>query len=452
MKISLQDAVLYSLLFGLLLLAVPRAGFGPDVQCWTQWAKHSHAFGLGAVYQLPSNNYNPFYHYILAGYAGLLKTDARIEHFRHGLKAVTLLFDFVGVLAAVSFVQDRARRFALSGLLLFNIAYLYNTLIWEQIDAIHTCFVFLALVVTLRRRLLWGVAFFVLAFNTKMQAVIFLPLLLLLWLPAWGQAPRLFFASVTTALLLQLALLAPFVWSGPPGTMGRIIAVNLGSVGFDATVSSNAYNGWFLFLYQHGPSQLQRMSDLQTYAGVSYRHWGLGLFLAGAALALLPAALVAGRQLVARQEVSIRQAPLFFLTGGLIAVLFAYFNTEMHERYWHPCILFFGAYAFATARYWLLVLSSLAYYLNLEATMQYLYERTYDQPGWLFEPRFVALLFAAVLLYGFFRLYKTGPIGPALTAVRRQLRARTAGAHLSPAGGSGTPGATVPNKAGRPLA
>ena len=127
---------------------------------------------------------------MLFAYGRLAGSAAAIIRHRHELRAFTLLFDFAGALAAVSVVEGHRRRFWLSLLLLLlNGAYLYNTLIWEQVDAIYTCLSFGAVLLALRRRLVGSVLLYLVAFNMKLQAIIFLPALLLLWLPLARAAP-----------------------------------------------------------------------------------------------------------------------------------------------------------------------------------------------------------------------------------------------------------------------
>ena len=60
------------------------------------------------------------------------------------------------------------------------------------------------------------------------------------------------------------------------------------------------------------------------------------------------------------------------LSLGLIPLAFCFFNTQMHERYWHPALLLLGAHAILTRRYVLFGVFSLAYYLNVEGSLHYL--------------------------------------------------------------------------------
>ena len=127
---SLRRQLIYALLlFIMLVLLVPGGGHGGDVSFWVRWSTYIHEHGLGNVYQVEDNNYNPFYHYVLWIFGGLMGRPEKIEHYVRFSKALTLVFDFAGAFWAASLVADRNRRFGLVLLLLFNLGYLYNTLI-----------------------------------------------------------------------------------------------------------------------------------------------------------------------------------------------------------------------------------------------------------------------------------------------------------------------------------
>ena len=388
----------YAALFVLFVWLTPRIGFERDLAFWTTWATYSTRHGLGNVYQQRYNDYPPLYHYVLFAYGRLLGSPAAIIRHRHELRAFTLLFDFAGALAAVSLVRGTRRRFALSLLLLLNVAYLYDTLIWEQVDAIYSCLSFMAVLLALRQRLVGSVLLYVLAGNMKLQAVIFLPPLLLLWLPLALARPRRLGWSLLGAAGLQLALLAPFIWGGDQNYLPNIFAVVRGASNLLPFLSVSAFNLWYLLL--PGPAQAGG-SDALLFLHVSYRHWGLLLFAAGSAVVLWPLLQLLLRH---RRPLTDAHAALVMLSCGLLPIVFCYFNTQMHERYWHAALLFLAAYGFLTRDYWLFGLTSVAYFLNLE-TMLVATGKVYYV--WIpFWPQLVALLFTAVLVLGVRRLYR----------------------------------------------
>ncbi|RTQ50291.1 hypothetical protein EJV47_11745 [Hymenobacter gummosus] len=396
--------LLYLLLFGVLVVLLPRTGYGPDLSSWILWAQHIHARGLGEAYTIPDNNYPPVYLYVLWLYGKLAGSAAAIREQVYGLRLLTLPFDVAGALLAGRLVRRPARRFAASLLLLANTAYLYNTLLWGQVDAIYTCFAFGAVLLALRQRAAYSGWLFVLALNTKLQAVLFLPGLLLLWLPLWAERRSELLRALIGGGLLQAALLLPFFSAGGWAYLGRVVAVGQHAVGYYPYISQSAYNLWHLLV---GPGQVG-LSDTRPYLGLTYRAWGLIWFGLAAAVILLPLARHTVRQLRGRARPLDRARVL--LAFGLLPLAFCFFNTQMHERYWHGALLFLAAYGFTSGRYAAYALASGAYYLNLNQVLR-------AAPQFMPAPGpAVALLFAAVLLLGLYQLYQ--PAGASRPGLR----------------------------------
>nr|GFB75098.1 hypothetical protein [Tanacetum cinerariifolium] len=337
------------LLFVMLLLMVPRAGHDSDMSFWVAWAKDIYYHGLGAFW-------------------------------------------------AASLVRERHRRFGLVLLLLFNIGYLYDTVIWVQVDAIYTFFAFGAVVLAVQRRAVASMLLFVLALAAKTQAVIFLPPLLLLWLPLWWQRPQRLLWSLGSGALLATLVLAPFIWFSDENYLPHIIKINLEAANTYPMVSMNAFNLWYLV--SDAGLDLSKMLDAAPFAGLTYHTWGLLMFFMASALALLPLLLLVVRTLrrpalPAAVAAVANRADLAraLLSIGLIPLIFAFFNTQMHERYWHAAVLFLAAYGFLRHDYVLYVIVSVAYFLNLEAVLRYLELRNYSVA--VLDPRWCRLSLAA---------------------------------------------------------
>lgn len=394
-----KQAAVYLNLFLTLVVLACRAGFAPDVAFWTRWAAFMLEHGLGNAYQDASNNYPPLFNYFLFAYAKLASTPEKIVLNAHFIKVFVLPFDFAGaLLAAWTFAPgNRDQRFTASLLLLANLAFVYNTVAWEQVDGLFSALVFGAVVLALRERAAWSAVLYVLALNAKTQAIIFLPPLLLLWAPLWWRTPRAGLAAAGSAVATQVLVLAPFAWGGDPNSLSRIGAVVAGGVDFYPYVSMNAHN-WWQAAFEGGTS------DAGRYAGLSYKHWGLLGFVAASAAALLPLARAAGRKLAQRRAFGPADYAPLLLSLGLLPVAFAYFNTQMHERYWHAALLFLASYGFLTGRYWLYGVFSLAYLLNLEAVLRYLGLKKYSVA--VFSAPLGASLFTLVLVLGLVQLYR----------------------------------------------
>jgi len=389
----------YSFLFIGLRIIGGNACFQADANCWQSWSIYAVEHGLANVYSLRYNDYPPLYHYVLYSFGKLMGGNpARIADHLHYLKIFTLLFDFGGALLVASLAPRGRERVFLSLLLLLNVAYLYNTLVWQQVDAIYSCLCFGAIIAALQGRSVLVGLLFVLALNMKLQSVIFFPPLILILLSHWRRAPKLLVRTIGVSILLQLIILIPFIWAGDYNYLPRIWSIVRGAGDRHPFISLNAFNFWHLLIWVQS---LRSVSDTLCFAGFSYKHWGLLLFGMASAVVLWPLFWQA-LQLFIRQEVmSIVYYPLILLTCGLLPIVFSYFNTQMHERYWHASLLFLVSYGYLIKNYWLFILTSIAYFLNLESVSQQFHCQSFI----LYNAQFIAVVFTLVLILGIMQLY-----------------------------------------------
>ena len=306
----------------------------------------------------------------------------------------------------MSRLGGRTRQFSLSLLLLFNIGYLYDTLIWVQVDAIFTTLAAAAVLLAMAGRTGPSVWVFVLAINMKPQAIIFLPPLGLLWLLRWTTGNwRAAVPAVLGAAALQLLILAPFIWGAEQSGLPRILSIAFKATDFFPYITMNAFNLWFIIQPESGWALLSSTEDTTVGAiGLTYRQWGLLLFMLASAVALLPLLVLLLRNWLARRmPITDSEKALVLLSCALLPLIFTYFNTQMHERYWHPALLFLAGYGFLTRRYGLLVLVSVAYFLQLEVLLRYLQVQKYTVL--VFDPYFIAGLFTIAVVWAFAELY-----------------------------------------------
>jgi hypothetical protein len=97
---------------------------------------------------------------------------------------------------------------------------------------------------------------------------------------------------------------------------------------------------------------------------------------------------------------------IIFLSCGLIPLLFFFFNTQMHERYSHPAFLFIFAFSYVNKNYIPLLLFSIAYFLNLDGVLHEFNFLGSIGKNFLRNRDFIATLYAILILYMFFYLYK----------------------------------------------
>jgi hypothetical protein len=347
--------------YALLIILADRLGHG-DRNYWIQWTGYLQRNGLTGIYRATNCDYPPIPVYVLLGLGQLFPAELAGQYF----KFYPLLFDFAGPLLALRLLGKPLQTLLSWTWPLFNLAYVYNTVIWGQLDSPYTFFAFAAVVLAAQRRFEWSAACLALGFMSKPQTLIFVPLVGVLFLLCLTHLRRLL-ASLLTFVGTAAAVSLPFLVR-PDGLASLWERVFLGVSFRYPTVIVSAYNQWFLrFGYQ-----AKQLSDQLTWNGLTLRSVGLVLF-AGTLLSiliLLAIRLLRGqaRRASARfRELASVPAllPLVLLVGGMIPVLFFFFNTQMHERYTHASMLFLYGFGLLTRRFHLYVGVSFLYLLNV---------------------------------------------------------------------------------------
>jgi Gpi18-like mannosyltransferase len=389
------------LLFSTLLFLMPQSSYHLDMMLWQKWTVHTFENGLGNAYG-SGTDYLPLYHYVLYLFGTVQGSTSAIALNIHWLKAITLVFHFITawfVLRIIHKKGESIHRSILYALFyLLNIAILYNSIIWGQVDVILTCFIFISCYFAYRKLILWSLVFFVLALNFKLQAIIFLPLIFLLVVPAIVEKfkwTRLFL-WVVIPLGLQFLIVLPFTLEGNLNAIWNVVT---GSVDHFPVVSMNAFNFWDLLL----EGDLMRMPDASQFLGVSYKMWGLCMFFTSSFFALFPVFRKGIRAVIHKTQFKVGKEQLM-LTAALIPLLFFFFNTQMHERYSHPAMVFLVVYAILSENWFIAILGCAAYILNLEAVMHFL--QLQDYSGFWIDRHFIATLFLGLIIWLFVLLYR----------------------------------------------
>lgn len=156
-------------------------------------------------------NYNPPYLYLLAAvtYLPIPKIVA--------VKSISIVFDLVLAGFAAAVVRERFRRPAVwvsaFAVVLLAPTVVINSSWWGQCDAIYTAFCFGSLWFLIRRRPVWACVFFGLGFAFKLQAVFFLPVLVIAIVANRHRIASLLVSPAVFALSLVPAALAGRDWS-----------------------------------------------------------------------------------------------------------------------------------------------------------------------------------------------------------------------------------------------
>jgi Gpi18-like mannosyltransferase len=382
-------------------------GYDGDMKCWLAWAKYMREMGLTNIYDNPNKgcDYLPAYLYILWFHGKIQGTMKNLEENLYVIKWITLIFDFLGAYLAVWYVKDKIKKVAYFIFLMLNVAYVYNTVQWGQVDAIHTFFGFAAIIAALEKRVVISVSLFLIAANFKMQSIVFVPILGLLLLPqtiASKKTLQTLFVALIVAALVQLIILFPFIIKGK---VDRVLYVVTHLTAQFPHPSVCAFNIWFWLFPNTNEWYMYDIDDSTKFGFLSLRLIGNIMFLTTMFIAVFPLMKYLYQKYFQKKSM---QFPIekIFLMSALVSVCFFFFNTQMHERYVHPALIAIAAYAFCSTnnkRFFPLVLASIAYFLNLEKPLKILSLTNYGTL--IFNPKFVAVLWAILIAFLFYMIY-----------------------------------------------
>jgi len=385
------------LLFILYLFILPRVYMDYDMSFWRQWALQIHQHGLANAYN-SSINYFPVYIYGLYIYDLLQGTEANIIHNINSIKILFVCFDFLPLVVLCAFRQ-KLLAFKIPHLfLLLNVAYVFNSMVWGQIDSIYTNLAFLAIITGILYPV-GGLLLYVLALNTKQQAIEFLPIMAIVLFYSIRNLKTVAIA-LTCAVALQLALLLPFISTGGAGKLSQI-AMN--TVGLYHNLSISAFNIWYI-IARGNPYFI---NDTDTYILLSYRIVGLILFAVVALAAIIPIFKKVAQLRKSNLSFDEQAYKVLFLGTGLLCLYFFYFNTQMHERYAMPIIIFFFFYGVASRNYKLYILASIPFILSLDKAFAF-------PDGYLpivhykiiYASQVLAIWYTATVIYGSYLYYR----------------------------------------------
>jgi hypothetical protein len=271
-------------------------------------------------------------------------------------------------------------------------------MIWGQIDSIYTNLAFLAIITALFYPVT-GILLYLLALNTKQQAIEFLPIMSVVLLYSLRNFKTAIIA-ILSAAALQLLILLPFLQNGG---VNRLMQITASTVGLYHNLSISAFNIWYLIT----GGNPYFISDNDTYFVLSYRMTGLILFAVTALAIVVPLAKKIWNLRKKQLPFTERAYQLLFLSTGMLCLCFFYFNTQMHERYAHPIIIFFFFYGVVSRNYKLVILASIPYFLSLDKSFSfpdgYLPIVHYK---FIYASKIIALWYTATMAYGGWLYYR----------------------------------------------
>lgn len=389
-----------AMLFLLLFVIGTKIDESVDGIYWEKWVPHLYKNGLANAYDLPGNDYMPITQIIFYLYGQLMGNMVAIMKHLNYIKIAPLFFDFLGVWYIYKYINKRVAFISILTVCMLNLGYLYNTLIWFQFDGILSTLNFIAIYYAARGKMTKACAFYAMAFNMKVQTIILLPVIGVFYLyyiakkKSWQSAVY----PVLAMLGIQVLFLLPFMFSD--GGLSQVWYVITSSVDRYPSVSVNAYNIWVFLLYGQDATQI---ADSTTYiAGMTYKTIGLLMFFISSFVVLYPL-LKQFMLSIKNKAVELVTPDKLLLVCGLLYQCFYLFNTQMHERYNHPAMIFFAAYGFYTRKYLLFILFSVVYFLTLEDVMHWISSVFIDR---ITSTEFLVVLNIAIFGYGVFRLYK----------------------------------------------
>ncbi|MEQ1733607.1 MAG: hypothetical protein ABL940_08035 [Bacteroidia bacterium] len=389
-----QELGLIVILYLMYLFLCPTTGHDFDTYCWKEWTKQNLK-GLSGAYNT-WNEYPPAHQYLLYLFAKIQGSAQSIDENMYQLKYYTLLFDFAGpILCFICFKKAKTDFYKLLFVLL-NVAYLYNTLMWGQVDSIFTFLCFAAVIAALYKRVYLTMVLYIVAFGFKVQAIIFFPLIGILLANQVFTTFKIidYLKLMAVCAITILLIILPFY-----ANIDRLWHAITGSVDRYPVLSMNAFNLWHLLVYNQ---DLMQAKDTTLYAGISCKNWGLLLFFISSTAALLPITIAVVKNVVFKKIYTFTTEQVL-LIGALIPLLFFFFNTQMHERYAHPAFLFIIGYSFVSGKQLPTILFTIAYFLNMERVLQFVHLHNYGTL--IFDTRLIATLFLITIGVLFRNLY-----------------------------------------------
>lgn len=286
------------------LLLVPNPGFEADVSFWKSWGLA--VADLGIIKGLPLTNFNyptPFgYALALMAKAYSVLGDPHVFNeywlntnirFLFVSKLPAILADF-GIAGIFLYIGKRAKSASWrigfpvihnSLFIILALVYLLNPISiidgawWGQIDSVGVFLLLMAVVMLLKRQPFWAGLVYMVAMMTKLQNMIYGPLFFLF---AWQlTGPAGLARAAVGALTGFLGLNIEFILSHQ---MWRVVESITGNYDYFPWLSLNAFNPWWIY---SGAAGMQGSDKVLVFGLVNAKTFGLYLFSGAYLFAIL---------------------------------------------------------------------------------------------------------------------------------------------------------------------
>lgn len=248
-------------------------------------------------------NYAPAYMYLLV-IAAQFGARSMVA-----MKLISVCFDFILAAAAGLIVYEIRKKESLS-MLVFSIVWLAPTVIsnssmWGQCDAIYVSFLMLTVLFLIKDKSRMAMVFYGIAFAFKLQALFWLPVMILLWLYKkiktidFMWSPLMYFISIVPAWI-----------AGRP--FSELLGIYFAQVGVDTNRLSMKYPNIYYIIGE------LNLSEWYTHAGKFFAVGIILLFMVALIYKLMGTRLTPELLL------------LICYSQGSLAL---YFLPQMHERY-----------------------------------------------------------------------------------------------------------------------
>ncbi|HUD19834.1 MAG TPA: NPCBM/NEW2 domain-containing protein [Patescibacteria group bacterium] len=348
------------------LVLIPNPGFEADVAFWKSWGLAVRDFGIVKGLPLTNFNYPSPFAYVLALMADVYSFFANPHNYNEYWNNANVLFlaicktpsilaDF-GIFAVILWIGKNAKRIGFPQLPMpfyTTLAFIYllsplamlDGALWGQVDSLGVVIFLIANCLVLRKKPFLAGIVYMIAMMTKLQNMIYGPVFFLfIWQYLGFEG---FMQAVGGAALTFFSLNIEFVLNRD---MSRVAGDLTGNYDYFPWMSLNAYNVWWIVSGAHG----MQMSDKNMAIGiVNAKTVGLYMFASTYLLSVLT--MLKGKFLPSNNRaiqqfnnegtlnspIVSRELLFRYLSGLIIAASgFFLFQTESHDRYAFPVIVF----------------------------------------------------------------------------------------------------------------